>query len=165
MNIEKATEEQQSIDDILDSIKATILDQSNKPADKKISAEASDESEELTLTEVVGNFDEDEPQIEITSNAENESTNNPEAIISTATREHTEALLKDFAETAESLGQKINSQDIDINSKQDKTVEKFVLELLEPQMKSWLNENLPKIVKEVVSEEVKKLVANMNNKK
>jgi hypothetical protein len=172
MNMHKMTEDKASIDDILDSIKNTIQAKGNKaPSQEDIHNNAQLDSEddaisELKLTDIVNNHEEDDIEPENNIQAEEIQDIDEEAlssIVSKATATHTEALLKDFAETAQTLGQEINV-DTNLEKKESKVIEKFILELLEPQIKEWLNTNLPIIVKEVVSEEIKKLVANMNNK-
>ncbi|WP_323732670.1 DUF2497 domain-containing protein [Candidatus Bandiella euplotis] len=39
----------------------------------------------------------------------------------------------------------------------DLTVNELVIELLKPELKKWLNENLPTIVKNAVDQEIKKI--------
>ena len=40
----------------------------------------------------------------------------------------------------------------------DASIEKLVIKLLEPELKKWLNKNLPSIVKQVVNKEIKKII-------
>ena len=51
-------------------------------------------------------------------------------------------------------------KDIPPNTKMSQDV---VMDLIKPQIKDWLDANLPIIVKQIVSEEIKRLVADMNN--
>lgn len=164
MNSQKLTEDNPSIDDILESIKNTI--QSKEESNSSGPAQDEAEAPILELTEIVSNDDGDEASSleESSIGAEAEDAQEDSGMISSATAIHTQALLKDFAETAESLGRKVNLNQ-NTQEKSNKSIEHFVLELIEPHIKEWLNANLPIIVKEVVSEEVKNLVANMNNNK
>ena len=43
-------------------------------------------------------------------------------------------------------------------SSKDKTIEKLVKEVLKPELKKWLNKNLPVIVRELVEKEIKKII-------
>ena len=45
----------------------------------------------------------------------------------------------------------------DLSSK-DKTIEELVKEVLKPELKKWLNKNLPVIVRELVEKEIKKII-------
>ena len=50
-----------------------------------------------------------------------------------------------------------NDQLNDLSSK-DKTIEELVKEVLKPELKKWLNNNLPVIVRELVEKEIKKII-------
>ena len=50
-----------------------------------------------------------------------------------------------------------NDQLNDLSSK-DKTIEELVKEVLKPELKKWLNKNLPVIVRELVEKEIKKII-------
>jgi cell pole-organizing protein PopZ len=131
-----------SIDEILVSIQNVI---NKRSAEGYISEDNIEE--ELELTEVVIS---EESKPEISS-----------SILSEETYNRAKATLEDFAETACSLGRTITSENSS-DHQQEKTIEKFLMDILKPQMKDWLDCNLPIIVKQVVSEEIKKLVADMN---
>ena len=45
----------------------------------------------------------------------------------------------------------------DLSSK-NKTIEELVKEVLKPELKKWLNKNLPVIVRELVEKEIKKII-------
>jgi cell pole-organizing protein PopZ len=47
--------------------------------------------------------------------------------------------------------------------KEGKTVEELVIEVMKPQISEWLDHNLPRIVKNVVEKEIKKLMSHENN--
>jgi hypothetical protein len=50
-----------------------------------------------------------------------------------------------------------NDQLNDLSSK-DKTIEELVKEVLKPELKKWLNKNLPVIVRELMEKEIKKII-------
>lgn len=119
-----------SVDEILDSIKNIINNKHNNKFE---------EEDELELTEVV--------------------LSDGEPILSEAARSKTESIIKDFIETADTLGHSISYNNHNNNG--GKTIENFMVDLLRPQIKHWLDENLPIIVKQAVSDEIKSLVANI----
>ena len=43
-------------------------------------------------------------------------------------------------------------------SDNDKSIEELVREILRPELKRWLNDNLPAIVKQLVDKEIKKII-------
>ncbi|RST70849.1 DUF2497 domain-containing protein [Candidatus Aquarickettsia rohweri] len=43
-------------------------------------------------------------------------------------------------------------------SSKDKAIEELVKEVLKPELKKWLNKNLPVIVRELVEKEIKKII-------
>ena len=43
-------------------------------------------------------------------------------------------------------------------SDNDKSIEELVKEILRPELKRWLNDNLPAIVKQLVDKEIKKII-------
>ncbi len=43
-------------------------------------------------------------------------------------------------------------------SDEDKSIEELVKEILRPELKRWLNDNLPAIVKQLVDKEIKKII-------
>ena len=192
MNMTSKKEEKMSIDDILDSIKKVMnnrsFDQEEEDLEEDLFEDEYDEvdpiegfrEEELTLTVVAENDNDpandprntsrkaknkesksSKPNVNAKKEEEEEESIYLNSIISKATQEHTEAVLKDFAETAETLGHKLNENE-NSQEPEQKTIEKFMMELLKPQIKSWMDQNLPVIVKEIVAEEVKNMVANMN---
>jgi len=44
------------------------------------------------------------------------------------------------------------------SSDNDKSIEELVKEILRPELKRWLNDNLPAIVKQLVDKEIKKII-------
>jgi cell pole-organizing protein PopZ len=132
------THSDKSIEDILQSIRNVI---NNRDHNK--SHELSDE--ELHLTEMI----------------EDELEN---SLFSEQSRAKTESILEDFIETATTLG--IHKIEEDVAPKiNHNPVEDFVMELLKPQIRRWLDAHLPVMVKQIVSEEIKLLVANIQRNK
>lgn len=130
-----------SIDDILKSVRNVMNEKDSLGKDDS-------PYEELELTEIADNPGEVKPQ------------ENMESIISEKAENETRQVIKEFVETAETLGKKV---DLSSSKGPDaKSIENFVLDLMKPQIKEWLDANLPIIVKQTVSEEIKKLVADVN---
>lgn len=99
------------------------------------------------------------------SSIHNNSNNAPkfnEVLTSKESRDKAGSIIEDFIETADTLGLGANLNSASHPSQKDSgSLENFMMQLLKPQLKSWLDENLPTMVKQVVSEEIKSLVANM----
>lgn len=131
------TKHAMSIDDILESVRNAI--------NEKDSASKDDTPcEELELTNI----------------AHNTKVPKEDSILSPNALSQSKQMIKEFVESAETLGKEVH---IPTNKKQDpKSIENFVLDLMKPQIKEWLDANLPIIVKQTVSEEIKKLVADVN---
>lgn len=126
-----------SIDDILQSVRNAINEQDSPNKDDS-------PCEELELTNV----------------AENTDTAKVESFVSSEAMNQSKKMIQDFVESAETLGKEVNiPQEKPGNPK---SIESFVLELMKPQIKEWLDANLPIIVKQIVSDEIKKLVADVN---
>lgn len=134
--IHRATHSDKSIDDILQSIRNVI---NFRESEQKECPE-----DELHLTDVIGNDE-----------VENS------ALLSRASRAKTESVLEDFIETATTLGHHKVEAGGGATQNFHNPIEDFVMELLRPQLKEWLDINLPKMVKQIVSEEIKSLVANI----
>jgi cell pole-organizing protein PopZ len=133
----RQTHSDKSIDDILQSIRNVIHNREHKANN------AADE--ELELTEMI----EDEQG---------------DALLSQESRAKTESIIEDFIETATTLGHHQVEQ-VSHQNLQSTPIEDFIKELLRPQIRCWLDDNLPGMVKQVVSEEIKSLVANIQKNK
>lgn len=59
-------------------------------------------------------------------------------------------MLRNFIERAESIS--------DTSHKHSKTIEELVTDMLKPELSKWLNLHLPKIVRELVEQELKRIV-------
>lgn len=78
---------------------------------------------------------------------------NEEELISTKSAEKVNDILKDFTST-------IKDKNLDNNVSSKNALEELVIEMLKPELKTWLDKNLPSLVKELVESEIKKLVQN-----
>ncbi|WP_041405226.1 DUF2497 domain-containing protein [Rickettsia canadensis] len=76
-----------------------------------------------------------------------------EKLISTKSAEAIGDILKNFTDT-------IKDKKLDNNFPSKNALEELVVEMLKPELKLWLDKNLPLLVKELVEIEIKKLVQN-----
>jgi cell pole-organizing protein PopZ len=139
VNKEDKKNQDMSIEEILKSIKNAINNRKNF----KTNDNDRDEEDILELTEVIS---EQQPD----AKAEEES------LISTKSALETSDVLKNFANTMK------DKKFEDLNSPKN-ALEELIIEMLKPELKKWLNENLPSLVKQLVEREIKKLMPN--NKK
>ncbi|MFK8039811.1 MAG: DUF2497 domain-containing protein [Rickettsiaceae bacterium] len=86
---------------------------------------------------------------------DNKYYSNDEALISNKSATDTVNTLKKFTNKVKS---------IEVNQYQRKdsssSIEEFMIELIRPQLKKWLDQNLPSLVEELVEKEIKKLIPN-----
>ncbi|MSO13466.1 DUF2497 domain-containing protein [Rickettsiales endosymbiont of Trichoplax sp. H2] len=52
----------------------------------------------------------------------------------------------------------VDNDQLNYLSNKDKAIEELVKEVLKPELKKWLNKNLPVIVRELVEKEIKKII-------
>ncbi|WP_016917020.1 DUF2497 domain-containing protein [Rickettsia honei] len=76
-----------------------------------------------------------------------------EKLISTKSAEEVGDIFKNFTDT-------IKDKKLDNNISSKNALEELVVEMLKPELKAWLDKNLPVLVKELVEIEIKKLVQN-----
>jgi len=67
-----------------------------------------------------------------------------------------------FSSIKENVG-KNQQNNTNKNQQTTKTVEDLTVEIMKPYLSKWLDENLPRIVKGLVEQEIKKLVSDENN--
>ena len=127
-----------SVEDILKSIRGII----DKREDKN-----DQEDDILELTETVDSHDE-----KISDNFQEKIDN--ENLISGKSASETTSVLKQFAEKAKHAVKEYKKPKIP-------TVDQLVMDILRPQLKQWLDENLPSLVKELVEKEIKNLFLKM----
>lgn len=92
---------------------------------------------------------EDEDILELTEIIDQDE----EELISTKSAEKVNNILKNFTST-------IKDKNLDNNVSSKNALEELVIEMLKPELKTWLDKNLPSLVKELVESEIKKLVQN-----
>lgn len=92
---------------------------------------------------------EDEDILELTEIIDQDE----EELISTKSAEKVNDILKNFTST-------IKDKNLDNNVSSKNALEELVIEMLKPKLKTWLDKNLPSLVKELVESEIKKLVQN-----
>ncbi|RYE06635.1 MAG: DUF2497 domain-containing protein [Rickettsiaceae bacterium] len=134
-----------SIEEILKSIRGIISNRENK---EETLVHKNEDEDILELTEVIENI----------SNLDNQQKGdqpiNNETLISEATQNETSNFFKQFVKTA-----KISAQEA--KKVKSLTIEEMVAQMMRPQLKVWLDKNLPLLVKELVEKEIKKLVENI----
>ena len=74
-------------------------------------------------------------------------------LISAKPAEEVSDILKNFTDT-------VKDKNLDSNISSKNPLEEVVMEMLKPELKVWLDKNLPSLVKELVESEIKKLVQN-----
>lgn len=178
---EEKQEEQENIEDILSSIKDVIsgnkepddvleLTDNVHPAGSSDFTDISnfsteDETEDQPVTQIVSfgeeNLPQSQPQEEALS-LDNILSSEP-ASPSTTPEPSKSSLLdaKVLNETKEALSSMLKSVEKHHDSphfRSGTTIEELVIELLKPELKAWLNDNLPSIVKSVVEKEVRKIM-------
>ena len=97
-----------------------------------------------------GNDSENEDILELTEIVDQVEE---EKLISTKSAEAIGDILKNFTDT-------IKDKKLDNNIPSKNALEELVVEMLKPELKLWLDKNLPLLVKELVEIEIKKLVQN-----
>ncbi len=97
------------------------------------------------------NDSEDEDILELT---EIVNQDEEEKLISTKSAEAVGDIFKNFTDT-------IKDKKLDNNISSKNALEELVIEMLKPELKAWLDKNLPVLVKELVEIEIKKLVQNI----
>jgi len=148
------THSDKSIEDILQSIRNVINNREKKQEDAICAAHVLEElvEEELHLTEMIDDML-DKKEILSSDFVCGE-------LLSDASRSKTESILEDFIETATTLG--AHPIEVEAVSNVSNTpIEAFMIELLRPQLREWLDTNLPNMVKQIVADEIKSLVANI----
>ena len=72
-------------------------------------------------------------------------------MISSKLASETSSILKQFSEKAKSVVKEYKKS-------KNLTLDELVIDMLRPQLKQWLDDNLPLLVKELVEKELKNLV-------
>lgn len=98
--------------------------------------------------------EDDSPYEELELTNIKEEKPSEESILSQKAREENRKILQNFVDIAKNASQHVKTSHSHHISE----------DLIKSQIKEWLDANLPAIVKQIVSEEVKKLVADVNQK-
>ncbi|MFP3012189.1 MAG: DUF2497 domain-containing protein [Rickettsia sp.] len=96
------------------------------------------------------NDSEDEDILELT---EIVNQDEEEKLISTKAAEAVGDIFKHFTDT-------IKDKKLDNNISSKNALEELIVQMLKPELKAWLDKNLPVLVKELVEIEIKQLVQN-----
>jgi cell pole-organizing protein PopZ len=118
-----------SVEEILNSIRGVVSNHTEK------NTRHDDADDILELTEIDHDYD---------------NTDSEELIAENVAEETSEAF-KDFADQAEKLNTESSKY------KNEKYIESFMVEMLKPEIRKWLNAHLPAIVKQLVEKEIKRL--------
>lgn len=127
--------EDMSIEEILSSIRGVINSHSTKKVIPKRSSDP--------------NTDEDDI-LELTETYDLEDSSEEKNLLSEGMFDETSEIIKSFSA-------KVNSDDFDQRKKSSGALEDLVIDILRPEISSWLNNNLPAIVRQIVEKEIKRL--------
>ncbi|WP_342270640.1 DUF2497 domain-containing protein [Rickettsia endosymbiont of Orchestes rusci] len=133
-----------SVEEILKSIKGVINER------KHLNHTTSNDEDILELTEVMSDKEEG------LEDSDDQDSNAEEPLISPKFASETSDILKNFAHT-------IKDKQLDTSAPTKNALEELIIEMLKPELRQWLNENLPSLVKQLVECEIKKLIPS--NKK
>lgn len=129
-----------SVDEILKSIRKII----EKSGTSKEKVKLKDSGQPVQL-EAQG-----EDILELTNIVD--TTKQDQALLSEQAASEASCLLKNFAGEAETAVRNTLNK--------SRTLEELVIEMIKPELKEWLNDNLPTLVKSLVEKEIKKLIPN-----
>jgi uncharacterized protein len=133
-----------SVEEILKSIKGVINER--KHLNHTISHDE-DVEDVLELTEIMTDKEEG------LDGSDDEDSNTEEPLISPKFASETSDILKNFAHT-------IKDKQLDASAPTKNALEELIIEMLKPELRQWLNANLPTLVKQLVECEIKKLIPN-----
>lgn len=85
----------------------------------------------------------------------NDIANDDEHLISASTFHETAESLRDFADKAKHAAKVTQTN-------KALTIDKMVEQMMRPQLKEWLDNNLPNLVKELVEKEIKRLISHID---
>ncbi|AFE49045.1 hypothetical protein MA5_02460 [Rickettsia prowazekii str. GvV257] len=97
---------------------------------------------------IYDNYSADEDILELTDIV---NQNEEENLISTKSASEVEEVFRNFTDT-------IKDKKLNNNFSSKNALEELVIGMLKPELKAWLDKNLPILVKELVEIEIKKLV-------
>lgn len=137
MSINVKKTQDMSIEEILKSIRGVISKHEDNQSNDEV----------LELTNVVDH------ESERAGNQNDDSDD--EHLISDSTFEESAESLKDFAEKAKNAARHVKTP-------KALTIDKMVEQMMRPQLKEWLDNNLPALVKELVEKEIKRLIPHID---
>lgn len=142
MSKENKKSQDMSIEDILKSIKGVISER------KSLNYEnAENEEDLLELTEVISDAEEEKSNL----------NDNEDQLISSKSAEEISNAFQNFTDT-------IKNKKLDNNITSKNALEELVVEMLRPELKGWLDKNLPILVKDLVESEIKKILQSNSRK-
>jgi uncharacterized protein len=133
----KTDENGEKLEDILSSIRSMIENQN--PISYESSPDDSYEYESIN----------NEGILELTTVVEASDFNSSDALIASDVQAKTESEFKRFAQSVASA---------DIKHDKSDSFDDKVNQIMRPLIKDWLDNNLPKVVKKIVSEEIKRII-------
>ena len=151
MSINPKKTQDMSIEEILKSIRG-VISKHEEPQNNE---------EVLELTNVVddsGEIDESNDcndSDKSTQDQYHDHEQTDEHLISEATFQETAESLKDFAHKAKYAAKTAQSP-------KALTIDKMVEQMMRPQLKEWLDKNLPSLVRELVEKEIKRLIPDID---
>jgi cell pole-organizing protein PopZ len=143
MNSMQSKHSGMSVEEIIRSIRGVI---DNHNDGKKTTENIAAREDVLELTEILGNTKVDSDIMSDLSSKQESK----ERLISDSSARDTTDVLKQFATTAKRVVQD--------HERKSHTVEELVINMMRPQLKKWLDENLPKLVRELVEKEIRRLI-------
>ena len=135
MTKERSGAEELSVEEILESIRKVI-------SNHKIKPNIYDTQEDIL--ELVDEY-------KASDCDENNATEDEEQLLSDDVMEEASEILRDFTSKAQQFDHVL------FHGKTGKTVEELVVEMIKPELKKWLNTNLPSIVRGLVEKEINRL--------
>jgi cell pole-organizing protein PopZ len=144
-----------SIDQILKSIRQVIL--GKKSASMSQLPDQDDDVYELTNIVNQDSHSETDRNKEPRNYLDEEQHDAKNSLISSKSTQETSETLKKLAIFKKRLNQSGQTNN------PSKSVEDLVTEIMKPYIVNWLDENLPKIVENLVEKEIKKLMPDENN--
>jgi cell pole-organizing protein PopZ len=158
-----------SIEQILKSIKQVILGRSHDSIKPKAFSQESnlDEGDEdayeltnLAPEDLKGEEDSFPENLGQAASQKNEKEQDVSS--SLLSEKSAKEAMQHFASIKQSVGRQQNAHQT-ISPGTNKTVEDLTIEIMKPYLSQWLDENLPRIVKNLVEQEIKKLISDENN--
>lgn len=154
----KPVAKQQS-NDVLKNIDS-LLNEQPAESDPNVELEFAAKPEKMEITEEFDAKDAIVPRED--NNQEKQKDNTMEdtldTIISGESATAAKASISELTSKLKGQGREANKTEPSAPFRNGETVEDLVVEMLKPMMKDWLDNNLPKLVNEIVQKEIQKLI-------